>query len=54
MNDLIDNNLIEDVEEIEDCLGTFECEFVNGTHFAQSKTAHDRRFYAHPEAQKVP
>jgi len=30
MNDLIDNDLIEDEEDVQDCLGTFECEERQG------------------------
>jgi hypothetical protein len=34
MNDLIDNDLIEDEEDVQDCLGTFECEERQGVPLA--------------------
>lgn len=44
MRDLIDNNMIEDAEEeVEDCLGTFECECVGCTHLVHSTTAPERK-----------
>lgn len=34
MDDLIDNDLIEDEENVQDCLGTFECEERQGVPLA--------------------